>query len=182
MIRAGEKRVVLNGDEVKEAVADLIVKIRNEEDTAGPDFAIVGIRTRGVVLGQRIKNALEENREKPIDFGVLDITLYRDDLHTSRAAPVVKSTDIDFAIEGKRIILIDDVIYTGRTIRAALAALVDFGRPKYIRFATLFERPGRELPIQADYVSRKIDAAPDEDVRVHMEEVDGADEVVIAAE
>lgn len=143
------------------------------------DIAIVGIRTRGAFLAERLAKKIKEIRKKEPQVGILDITLYRDDLTTIAEQPVVHKTEIDFDIQDKVMILVDDVLYTGRTIRCALDALIDFGRPKSIQLAVLVDRGHRELPIRADYVGKNIPTSQSEIVQVKLEETDGIDEVMI---
>ncbi len=143
------------------------------------DFVLIGIRTRGVPLVTRLANIIKGIEGKPVATGILDITLYRDDLTTVAAAPVVRKTEIPFDIENKTVILVDDVLYTGRTIRAALDALIDFGRPLAIQAAVLIDRGHRELPIHADYVGKNVPTAREEIVHVLLKETDGDEQVVI---
>ena len=141
---------------------------------------IVGIRTGGEVLAQRITALLRDRGFKQIDRGVLDITLYRDDLSEIGPKPMVRPTRIDVDINGAPLLLVDDVLFTGRSVRAALDALSDFGRPSAIRLAVLVDRAGRELPIQADFVGLTLQSVPHEDrVNVRLTEVDGRDEIVV---
>lgn len=142
-------------------------------------IAIVGIRTRGAFLAERLANKIKDIGKKEIRVGILDITLYRDDLTTIAEQPVVHKTEIDFDIQDKIIILVDDVLYTGRTIRCALDALIDFGRPRNIQLAVLIDRGHRELPIRADYVGKNIPTSQNEIVQVKIVEVDGVDEIII---
>lgn len=145
------------------------------------DVALVGIRTRGVVIAERIAAVLKEAGGVTMPVGSLDITLYRDDYmrHPVGPQPVVRSTDIRFSVEGCRILLVDDVLYTGRTIRAALDAIIDYGRPKSIQLIVLVDRGHRELPIKADYVGKNLPTSPTESVQVRLLEIDGRDEVVL---
>jgi len=143
------------------------------------DLALVGIRTRGVPLAHRLQRIIAGIENRMVPVGVLDITLYRDDLTTVGPHAVLKETRIPFPIEARRIVLVDDVLYTGRTIRAALDGLVDFGRPRGIQLAVLVDRGLRELPIHADYVGKTVATSPDELVAVMLHEVDGRDEVVV---
>ena len=145
------------------------------------EIALVGIRTRGVPLAKRLAGLLKDIAGHEIPTGALDIGLYRDDLmrHAVGAQPVIHRTEIPFSIDDKRILLVDDVLYTGRTIRAALDALVAFGRPKSIQLVVLVDRGHRELPIKADYVGKNLPTAPAESVQVHLTEIDGRDEVEI---
>lgn len=149
------------------------------------DVALVGIRTRGVPLARRLGRALQEINGDDVPTGALDITLYRDDLmrHPVGPQPVVRRTEIPFSIDGRKILLVDDVLYTGRTIRAALDALIDFGRPRAIQLIALVDRGHRELPIRPDHVGKNLPTALDEIVHVRLVETDadtGDDEVVIA--
>jgi len=160
-----------------------LVRIAHEilEHNKGTEgLALVGIRSRGVHLAQRIRKAIHDiEAGAPVPFGVVDITLYRDDLDRGVQNPVVHGTDIPFPVEGKRILLVDDVLFTGRTIRAAMDALVDFGRPQSIQLAVLVDRGHRELPIRADYVGKNLPTSRREQVQVRLAEADGVDEVVI---
>ena len=143
-------------------------------------LALVGIRSRGIHIAQRIRAAMQEIAGgPPVPFGVVDITLYRDDLDRGLQNPVVQGTDIPFAVEGRNIILVDDVLFTGRTIRAAMDALVDFGRPNSIQLVVLVDRGHRELPIRADYVGKNLPTSRRQQVNVRLAEADGVDEVVI---
>lgn len=142
-------------------------------------IAIVGIRTRGAFLAERLANKIKDIGKKEVRVGILDITLYRDDLTTIAEQPVVHKTEIDFNIQDKIIILVDDVLYTGRTIRCALDALIDFGRPRNIQLVVLIDRGHRELPIRADYVGKNIPTSQNEIVQVKIVEVDGVDEIII---
>ena len=174
---ANGTRQVMDGLAIQRA----LVRIAHEilERNKGTDrLALVGIRSRGVHLAERIRRAVRDiETEAQIPFGVVDITLYRDDLDRGVQTPVVKGTDIPFAVEGRRILLVDDVLFTGRTIRAAMDALIDFGRPQSIQLAVLVDRGHRELPIRADYVGKNIPTALSESVRVSLAETDGLDEV-----
>ena len=145
------------------------------------EIALVGVRTRGVPLAQRIGASLRQIAGQDVPCGALDITLYRDDLMRSAVGqqPIVRSTDIPFSIDGRHIILVDDVLYTGRTIRAALDALIDFGRPETIQLVVLVDRGHRELPIKADYVGKNLPTSRRETISVRLQEIDGVDEVTI---
>jgi pyrimidine operon attenuation protein/uracil phosphoribosyltransferase len=145
------------------------------------NLALIGIRTRGVPIARRLAAGLHDIAGTTVPTGVLDITLYRDDLmrHAVGPQPVLRKTDIDFSIDERRILLVDDVLYTGRTIRAALDALIDFGRPGAIELAVLVDRGHRELPIKADYVGKNVPTSLSESVQVRLVEVEGLDEVVI---
>jgi pyrimidine operon attenuation protein/uracil phosphoribosyltransferase len=145
------------------------------------ELALVGIRTRGVPLAKRLAQTIHEINKHEIPTGALDITLYRDDLMRTAvgAQPVIRRTEIPFSIDDKRILLVDDVLYTGRTIRAALDALIEFGRPKAIQLVVLVDRGHRELPIKADYVGKNLPTSLAQSVQVHLVEIDGRDEVEI---
>lgn len=143
------------------------------------EVAIVGIKNRGAHLGARLADIIKKISGKRPSVGALDITLYRDDLTQVSEQPVVHATEIDFDIDGKKIVLVDDVLYTGRTIRCALDALIDFGRPREIQLAVLIDRGHRELPIRADYVGKNVPTSFEEVVEVRLAETDGKDEAVI---
>jgi pyrimidine operon attenuation protein/uracil phosphoribosyltransferase len=144
------------------------------------DIALVGIHTGGIFLAQRIKRRLEDREEVSIPTGTLDITLYRDDWSLIAQNPIVRKSDIGFPLDNKRVILVDDVLFTGRTIRAALDALMDYGRPLSIQLAVLIDRGGRELPVQADYIGMTVGVTPHERVDVLLHEKDGRDEVILS--
>jgi len=150
-----------------------------EKNPKPEGLAIIGIRSRGVPLAERIVSYIEDfTGHKPF-FGILDITLYRDDLTTIAEQPVIHKTEIEFGIGKKIIVLVDDVLYTGRTIRCAMDALIDFGRPKKIQLAVLIDRGHREFPIRPDYVGKNLPTSKEELVQVRMKEIDGKDEVVV---
>jgi len=165
------------------AIQRALVRIAHEileRNKGTADLALVGIRSRGIHIAKRIQRAIAEiEGSANIPFGVVDITLYRDDLDRGLQNPVVQGTDIPFPVGGKRILLVDDVLFTGRTIRAAMDALVDFGRPQSIQLAVLVDRGHRELPIRADYVGKNLPTSRREQVQVRLAEADGVDEVVI---
>lgn len=141
------------------------------------DVALIGIRTRGVPLAQRLALQIEKSEGIRMPVGLLDITLYRDDLTTVAASPVLKRTDISFPVEGKTVVLCDDVLYTGRTVRAAIDAVLDFGRPRKILLAVLVDRGRRELPIEAQFIGKRISTSTTEIVSVTFKETDPADDV-----
>jgi pyrimidine operon attenuation protein/uracil phosphoribosyltransferase len=173
-------KVILNSEQIEQLLTDLASRIVS--DTPPPlDIAAIGIRSRGEILAQRLSSRLSKNLGKDVPCGTLDITLYRDDLNSpqSTAQPQVRTTEIGFDIDDKIIILVDDVLYTGRSTRAAMDALIDLGRPMAIKLAVLVDRVGRELPIQADYAGYKTDVEPGKLVQVFLSESDGKDEVVI---
>lgn len=159
------------------AVVRAIKRIAHEiiEHNKGTgDLAIIGIQRRGVPLAKRIVDYLREIEGTDITSGILDITLYRDDLSLLNEHPVINGSDINFTIDGKNIVLVDDVLYTGRTVRSAIEALYQLGRPKSIQLAVLIDRGHRELPIRADYVGKNLPTSPDENVKVHVPEIDGS--------
>lgn len=173
-----EKAKILNSDEVARSLMRIAHEIVERNHGSG-NLAIIGIRTRGAYLAQRLAAYIKKIDSKDLPVGILDITLYRDDLTLASAQPIVRKTEINFDINDKSVVLVDDVLYTGRTIRCALSELIDFGRPKSIQLAVLVDRGHRELPIRADYVGKNIPTAQSETVEVHLEELDGRDEVVI---
>ena len=152
-----------------------------ERNRGVDELALVGIRTRGVTIAKRLAAAILEINHHEVPTGALDITMYRDDLmrHAVGPQPLIRKTEIPFSIDDKRILLVDDVLYTGRTIRAALDALIDFGRPRAIQLVVLVDRGHRELPIKADYVGKNVPTSPSQSVQVHLTEIDGRDEVEI---
>jgi len=152
-----------------------------ERNRGVADLALVGVRTRGVPIARRLAVLLREITGVDVATGALDITLYRDDLMKAAVGPqpIVRRTEIPFSIDGRHIVLVDDVLYTGRTIRAALDALIDFGRPSTIQLVVLVDRGHRELPIKADYVGKNVPTSRRESVSVRLAEIDGADEVTL---
>ncbi|RKY36166.1 MAG: bifunctional pyr operon transcriptional regulator/uracil phosphoribosyltransferase PyrR [Candidatus Omnitrophota bacterium] len=150
-----------------------------ERNKGSENLAIVGIRCRGAYLAQRIAKLIKKIDGRQIPVGILDITLYRDDLTMIDYCPVVHSTEINFDLHNKKIILIDDVLFTGRTVRSALDEIIDLGRPENIQLAVLIDRGHRELPIRADYVGKNVPTAHNENIEVHVSEKDGMDEVVL---
>ena len=171
-------RHIMTAEEIRRATIRISHEIvEKQAGTAG--LALVGIQRRGVPLAQRIADAIRDNEGVEVPVGALDITFYRDDLSLVAQQPVVKGTDLPFDLNGATIVLVDDVLYTGRTIRAAMDALVDFGRPQAIRLAALVDRGHRELPIRADHVGKNVPTSREEVVRVHLEEIDGEDAVLI---
>ena len=172
--------VVMDGDRMGRTLARIAHEIL-ERNRAVEDLALVGIRTRGAPIARRLAQSIREISGHDVPTGTLDITLYRDDLmrHAVGPQPLVRRTEIPFSIDDKCILLVDDVLYTGRTIRAALDALIDFGRPKAIQLIVLVDRGHRELPIKADYVGKNLPTSVSQSVQVHLTEVDGRDEVEI---
>jgi pyrimidine operon attenuation protein/uracil phosphoribosyltransferase len=172
--------VVLDADRIGRTLTRIAHEIV-ERNRGVEELALVGIRTRGVPIARRLAHAIRDINGHDVPTGALDITLYRDDLmrHAVGPQPLVRRTEIPFSIDEKKILLVDDVLYTGRTIRAALDALIDFGRPKAIQLVVLVDRGHRELPIKADYVGKNLPTSITQSVQVHLTEVDGRDEVEI---
>jgi pyrimidine operon attenuation protein/uracil phosphoribosyltransferase len=172
--------VVLDAQRIARSLARIAHEIL-ERNRGLEELALVGIRTRGVPLARRLATSIRDLQQVDIPTGALDITLYRDDLMRTAvgAQPVIRRTEIPFSIDDKRILLVDDVLYTGRTIRAALDALIEFGRPKAIQLVVLVDRGHRELPIKADYVGKNLPTSLAQSVQVHLVEIDGRDEVEI---
>ena len=175
-----DKTVIMDSEGIRRALTRISHEIV-ERNKGVDNIVIVGIRTRGVPIAERIAANIEHIEGKKPPVGVLDITLYRDDLSSLSYQPIVHQTELPVDITGKTIVLVDDVLYTGRTIRAALDAIIDMGRPKAIQLAVLVDRGHRELPIQADYIGRSVDTRPQEQVDVLLEERDGRDEVLLTA-
>ena len=175
-----EKARVMEAEAIQRTVARIAHEIL-ERHRGVANVALIGIRTRGAILAQRLAKAIEAIDGHAVRFGTLDITLYRDDLSRISPNPVVHATEIPFDVTALHLILVDDVLYTGRTIRAALNALSDLGRPKAIQLAVLVDRGHRELPIRADYVGKNIPTHPREQVAVRLNEVDEREEVVLEA-
>ncbi len=175
--------LVMDADRMARALTRMSHEIL-ERNRGLDEIALVGIRTRGVPLARRISRSLHEINGDDVPTGALDITLYRDDLmrHPVGPQPLVRRTEIPFSIDDRKILLVDDVLYTGRTIRAALDALIDFGRPRAIQLVVLVDRGHRELPIKADYVGKNLPTSSKQSVQVHLQEIDGKDDVLIEGE
>jgi pyrimidine operon attenuation protein / uracil phosphoribosyltransferase len=175
--------VVMDADRIARTLTRIAHEIV-ERNKGVDDVALVGIRTRGVHIARRIAIGLRDITRHEVPTGALDITLYRDDLmrHAVGPQPLVRRTEIQFSIDDKKILLVDDVLYTGRTVRAALDALIDFGRPRAIQLIVLVDRGHRELPIKADYVGKNLPTSAAESVQVRLQEADGQDEVVVERE
>lgn len=175
-----QKAVVLDAQAIGRALTRIAHQII-EKNKGIEDCVLVGIRTRGIFIAERLAVKIEEIEGKPIPVGELDITLYRDDLtkKTDNQEPLVKGSDIPVELKDKKVILVDDVLYTGRTVRAGLDAIMDLGRPSSIQLAVLVDRGHRELPIRADYVGKNIPTSSDEKVVVELQDVDKVDQVSI---
>ena len=174
---------VMDADRMSRALTRIAHEIL-ERNRGLDEVALVGIRTRGVPIARRLGQLLREINGDHVPTGSLDITLYRDDLMRNAVGPqpVVRRTEIPFSIDDRRILLVDDVLYTGRTTRAALDALIDFGRPRAIQLVVMVDRGHRELPIKADYVGKNVPTSLKQSVQVRLQEIDGTDEIVIEGE
>ena len=173
-----KKNVIMDADAMRRAIVRIAHEII-ERNKGVENVVLVGIRTRGVPIAERLAAAIKEIEKVELPVGMLDITLYRDDLSTLAYNPVCHGTEIDFDVDGKTVILVDDVLYTGRTIRCALDAIIDMGRPKAIQLAVLIDRGHRELPIRADFAGKNVPTSHKEAINVYLSEQDGADEVAI---
>ncbi|MBI4949579.1 MAG: bifunctional pyr operon transcriptional regulator/uracil phosphoribosyltransferase PyrR [Deltaproteobacteria bacterium] len=174
-------RAVMDGTAIERAIARIAHEIL--ERNKGTDrLVLLGIPTRGYHLALRLQKKIEEIEKVTVPSGAVDATLYRDDLGIKKTQPSLKKMDIPISIDGKVIVMVDDVLYTGRTIRAAMNALMDFGRPLSIKLAVLVDRGHRELPIKADYIGKNLPTSPREGVKLHLEEVDGVNEVIVTEE
>ncbi len=173
-----KKTSIMDADGIRRALIRIAHEI-TEKNRGVENVALVGIRTRGVPLAARIAEEIQKIENVSVPTGSLDITLYRDDLTTMGYNPVIHGTEIDFDVTGKHIVLVDDVLYTGRTIRAALDALIDMGRPKSIQLAVLIDRGHRELPIRADYAGKNVPTSRKETIEVALQEEGKTDEVIL---
>jgi pyrimidine operon attenuation protein / uracil phosphoribosyltransferase len=173
---ASSARAVMDGDAIRRAITRIAHEIL-ERNKGTEGLALVGIRSRGIHIADRIAATIRSIETVDVPRGIVDITLYRDDLSRAEQTPHVRGTEIPFSVEGKSIVLVDDVLYTGRTIRAAMDALMDFGRPANIQLAVLVDRGHRELPIRADYVGKNLPTSRQQSVQVRIAEMDGVDVV-----
>lgn len=171
-------RLVLSADQVRRSITRVAHEILERNGGAG-NIAIVGVRTRGEPLAKRVAERVKEIENVEVPMGVVDITLYRDDLSHTAEQPIVRGTNLPFDVDNKVIVLVDDVLFTGRTVRAAIDAIIDFGRPKAVQLAVLIDRGHRELPIRADYVGKSIATARNEIVQVRLQEIDSEDGVYV---
>jgi len=174
------KKVIMTEEDIKRTLARIAHEIIEQNELL-KELILVGVHTRGVPLAKRLAANIEGFAKVKIPVDTLDISLYRDDLSSLELKPVVKLTDITATIDGKSIVLVDDVLYTGRSIRAAMDALTDLGRPRLIQLAVLVDRGHRELPIRADYVGKNIPSSRHEEIKVQLKETDGVDEVAIVS-
>jgi len=176
-----KKAVIMDKDGVRRALTRVAHEISERNRGVG-DLVVIGVRSRGVYLGRRLVEKIKEIEGQDVPFGILDITEYRDDLKIRRPPEAAGGTDIGFPVDGKKVVLVDDVLYTGRTVRAALDAIIDRGRPASIQLAVLVDRGHRELPIRADYVGKNVPTSHREIISTRLEEVDGEDCVLIEEE
>lgn len=177
-VEGNVKSTILDADGVRRALTRIAHEII-EKNKGTEDVVLIGIRRRGVPLAERIRSMIEEFEGVSLPLGILDITLYRDDLTTIDVQPVVHETKVPFSVYGKTVVLVDDVIYTGRTARAALDATMDLGRPQRVQLAVLVDRGHRELPLRADYVGKNLPTSRREVVSVRVQEIDEADDVLL---
>lgn len=172
------KKVLMDSETIDRTIVRMTSEIL-EKNKGAKNLVVVGVRTRGVHIAERIVNRINKLEKIKPPMGTLDITLYRDDFRRKTEWPKVEKTEIPFSVEDKEVILVDDVIYTGRTTRAALEEIMDFGRPSSIQLVTMVDRGHRELPIQPDYIGILVNTLSSEKVRVHLKETDGKDEVIV---
>jgi len=177
-MRIVEKRQLLSAEELGRTLERMAHEIA-EKSGGAKDLALVGVRRRGVPLSQRLAKSIKSFARVDVPVGTLDITLYRDDLSTVGAQPVVQSTDIDFPVDNRDLVIVDDVLYTGRTIRAAMNGLFDLGRPRRIRLCVLIDRGHRELPIEASFIGKTVQTSDTEIVEVRLQEIDGEERVML---
>jgi pyrimidine operon attenuation protein / uracil phosphoribosyltransferase len=178
-LNESSEKVVLHEEDIQRALKRIAHEVA-ERNPGDRGLSIVGIHRRGAFLAQRLRDALEQLVDSPVPLGDLDIGFYRDDVSSRPDAPVVHASHIDFDIGGRTIVIVDDVLYTGRTVRAAIEALFDYGRPERVQLAVLADRGHRELPIRPDYVGKNLPTSRAEHVHVRVSELDGVDEVTIA--
>lgn len=174
------EKVVLDGDDIRRTLVRIAHEIV-EKNTDAERLALVGIHRRGALLAQRVHRLVEDQLDARVPLGDVDITFYRDDLGTRLTQPVVHASNVPFDLDGMTVVIVDDVLYTGRTVRSAIEALFDYGRPARVQLAVLADRGHRELPIRPDYVGKNLPTSRDERVNVRLSELDGVDEVAIAA-
>ncbi|MGI9859896.1 bifunctional pyr operon transcriptional regulator/uracil phosphoribosyltransferase PyrR [Moorella naiadis] len=172
------KAKIMDADKLRRTLIRIAHEIL-ERNRGTENLVLIGIRRRGVPLAERLQRMIEEIEGVKVPLGILDITLYRDDLTTLSVQPVIHRTEIPFNINGKKVVLVDDVLFTGRTLRAALDALIDLGRPQNIQLAVVVDRGHRELPVRADYVGKNVPTSRKEEIAVQLAEIDGVDQVLI---
>ncbi len=172
------KTVIMDEDKIRRSLTRVAHEII-EKNKGTEDLVLIGIRSRGVPLTHRLNDIIEQIEGQKVVTGIIDITLYRDDLSTLAEQPVLNKTEIAFDLKGKNVVLVDDVLYTGRTVRAALDAMADLGRAKTVQLAVLIDRGHKELPIRADFIGKNVPTSKTEVIAVLLKETDGVDEVVI---
>ncbi len=172
------EKIIMDGAGISRAITRISYEII-EKNKGLSDICIIGIQRRGVALAKMLSERIEKNENQKIDMGILDITFYRDDLSMLNEHPVLNGTDIPFSIQDKKVILVDDVLYTGRTVRAAIDAIMDLGRPKSIQLAVLIDRGHRELPVHADFVGKNLPTSKKELVKVHLLGYDDTENVTL---
>jgi pyrimidine operon attenuation protein / uracil phosphoribosyltransferase len=177
-MRVVEKRQLLSGEEIGRTLKRLAHEIV-EKSGGAKDLALIGVRRRGIPLAQRLSDIIRESAHISVPVGTLDITLYRDDLSTVGPQPVVHSSEIEFGVDDRDLVVVDDVLYTGRTMRAAMNGLFDLGRPRRIRVCVLIDRGHRELPIEASFIGRTVETSDTEIVEVRLQEVDKEERVML---
>ena len=173
-----EVKKILDSDGVDRTITRITHEIL-EKNKGTQDLLLIGIERGGAILAERLRSKIQSIEGVSVPKGSLDITLYRDDIDEIVNQPLMRGTHLEFDISGKKVILVDDVLYTGRTVRSALDALIDFGRPKWVQLAVMVDRGHRELPIRADYVGKNIPTSPEEDIQVVLSEVDSKDDEVV---
>jgi pyrimidine operon attenuation protein/uracil phosphoribosyltransferase len=178
-MQVSKATVVLDRDDMRRTLVRIAHEIVEKNPPSSGSLAIVGIHRRGAILAKRIEALTSELTQTSVPLGSVDISFYRDDLAIRPTAPVVHSTQLDFPLDGRTIVIVDDVLYTGRTVRSAIDVIFDYGRPARVQLATLIDRGHRELPIRPDYVGKNLPTAHNQRVNVHVDEVDGVDEVLI---
>lgn len=181
IMRNSKTKLVLNQEELERSIKRIAHEIV-EKNRDGENLVFIGVMRRGVTLARRLSDQVRDIAGVEVPIGAVDITLYRDDLSEIASQPLLRKTEVPFSVKGKKVVLVDDVLFTGRTVRAALDAIIDLGRPCSIQLAVLLDRGHRELPIRADFVGKNIPTAPGELVEVRLREDDGVDEVVIEEE
>ncbi len=172
------KTTIMDEDKIRRSLTRVAHEII-ERNKGTEDLVLIGVRTRGVPIAKRLNEIIEKIEGQKLPLGIVDITLYRDDLSRLSEQPVLNKTEVSFDLTNKKVVLVDDVLYTGRTVRAALDALADLGRAKAIQLAVLIDRGHRELPIRADFIGKNVPTSKSELIAVHLKEIDGKDEVVI---
>jgi len=172
------KKILFKSTDISRLIKKLAGNIADAHEKSD-ELVLIGIHSRGVPLAKRISEKIKSIKKVKIELGMLDINLYRDDVHSLNAQPIVRETVVPFDLNDKEVVLVDDVLFTGRTVRAALDALSDVGRPKFVKLAVLIDRGGRELPIQPDFTGEKIQAHKSQNINVSLKEIDGKDQVVL---